>query len=902
MRRRGVRVFALIAVIVGLAIAVLALGEIHIGGFDRVGAGPLGLTLGLDLKGGTHLMYKADLPDEVRVAFGEDVEQSQLQDVLDDLEQPKAIIANREFSISNLALEELAQERLRETLGQLSRVETFNAGDDAVEVIFLNVPNQADLRSVIDQLRYIEATIESADRTLFTISQLPALEEEAEEELRAALEELVPLHAFDVSDDGVLEVIFQSAPDQADLQGVLDQLEYTDATIEGADKTVFTIGNLSLVEKAHEELREVLEDDLAPLDVLNSGDDALDVVLEDAVTETDLGSTLIRMGYDEATIDIPPQRSVTIQGLSLDEGMEEELRRALEEKAAPIEPGSFISNIVDPTPEQMEGVLSTIQRRVNALGTTQPMIQTLGDDQVVIQLPGVGGFSIEVTFRSTDELVAQVVIALSEMGHTGIAVQPSPGNRYAISMDEGLAQEEVDDLESLVGTLAPGATFRVNSENDEDATEIEVAFPSTPNELNIDSLVESLGFSDFTVRQQLGGVFVIRTDNAVSTEDQDKLRDALETQFGEVTTFDIRGGVEEAKSLIGGTAQLVFKERECLGTVEELRAASLSGLPDPCAPVELGGDGRFVDKDIGLTGEDLRSAFPGRDPTTNEPEVNIQFRGRGTGIWSEVTGRLAGDEAKRVVIFLDDEELTAPVVQAHIPDGRTRITGRFTREEVETLAIQLESGRLPVPLALIREGTVDAFLGADSLNKSLIAGIVGLGLVLVFMVVYYRMAGLVAATSLVVYAVILLAILKMVPIVLTLSGIAGLVLSIGMAVDANVLIFERMKEEMRTGRTLTSSMEVGFRRAWIAIRDSNVSTIITCAILFLFGSRLGGGTPVVTSFAVTLLIGVGVSMFTAIMVSRNMLQIMALTPAGRRMALFTPESRRQPASVAGGGK
>ena len=152
-----------------------------------------------------------------------------------------------------------------------------------------------------------------------------------------------------------------------------------------------------------------------------------------------------------------------------------------------------------------------------------------------------------------------------------------------------------------------------------------------------------------------------------------------------------------------------------------------------------------------------------------------------------------------------------------------------------------------------------------------------------------------------IYAVIVLAIFKLVPVTLTLSGIAGIILSIGMAVDANILIFERLKEELRTGRTLASSMEVGFRRAWVAIRDGNVSTIITCAILFLFGSRLGGGTPVVTGFAVTLLIGVSVSMFTAITVSRNLLQILALTPIGRRRALFSPEPQRQPVGVVGGG-
>ena len=191
-------------------------------------------------------------------------------------------------------------------------------------------------------------------------------------------------------------------------------------------------------------------------------------------------------------------------------------------------------------------------------------------------------------------------------------------------------------------------------------------------------------------------------------------------------------------------------------------------------------------------------------------------------------------------------------------------------------------------------------MGQDSLDKSLKAGLVGLALVLAFMVVYYRAPGLVAAIALLIYAAILLAVFKLLPVTLTLSGMAGVILSIGMAVDANVLIFERVKEELRTGRTLASSMDVGFRRAWTAIFDGNVSTLITCAILWWLGSRLGA--PQVTGFAITLSIGVAVSMFTAVTVSRNLLQLLALTRMGRSTSLFTPEGKMRPASSAGGGK
>ena len=276
--------------------------------------------------------------------------------------------------------------------------------------------------------------------------------------------------------------------------------------------------------------------------------------------------------------------------------------------------------------------------------------------------------------------------------------------------------------------------------------------------------------------------------------------------------------------------------------------------------------------------------------------ISIQFNDRGSEIFSDLTRRIAGVETKRIAIILDGEELLAPVARAWIRDGRSEITGNFTREEVRTRAIQLDSGRLPVPLKIIQESDVDALLGSESLEKSLIAGMIGLGLVMVFMVAYYRMAGVVAAVSLVVYSLIVLAVFKMVPITLTLSHIGGFILSIGMAVDANVLIFERMKEEVRIGRTLASSMEVGFNRAWPAIRDGNVSTIITCIVLIWFGDRLGGG--LITGFAISLMIGVLASMFTAVVVSRNLLQLLAWIGLGRRINLFTPERIRRAGDAA----
>lgn len=402
-----------------------------------------------------------------------------------------------------------------------------------------------------------------------------------------------------------------------------------------------------------------------------------------------------------------------------------------------------------------------------------------------------------------------------------------------------------------------------------------VSFIEPTQPAAVEGVVQGQGFEDFTVAltDDFNRDYEIRTVS-LNANRQQELRTALGSIGGGVDRFATTGGIEAAKALIGQTAQLVFKERTC---------ADLT-----CAT--------FTDAEIGLTGDDLDNAYSGTDPNTGEWEVNIAFNERGAGIFGDLTQRIVGIDTKRIAVFLDDELLIAPVALAWIRDGRSSITGNFTREEASTLAIQLESGRLPVPLRLIQQSDVDALLGSASLERSLMAGIIGLGLVLLFMVAYYRAAGIVAALALMFYTVIVLAVFKLVPVTLGLSGIGAFILSIGLAVDANILIFERMKEEIRIGRTLSSSMEVGFNRAWPAIRDGNFSTLITCLVLLWLGSRTAD--DLVTGFAFTLFIGVVASMFTAIIVSRNLLQLSAWLGLGRKIALFTPERPPRPADGA----
>ena len=479
----------------------------------------------------------------------------------------------------------------------------------------------------------------------------------------------------------------------------------------------------------------------------------------------------------------------------LDEGQQGELQDALDDQIGETTDFStetvgtvsyVLSEIQAPTPDQMEGVLDRINRRVNLFGTEEPIIQLFGEDRVIVQLPGASGSISEVEFA------------------------------------------EPTDAAAVEGILA------------------------------------GQGYEDFTVDAQSETEYEIRTVS-INVNQQSALRSALSSGIGEVSSFTTTGGIETAKALIGQTAQLVFKERTCSDVT--------------CFT--------FTDAEIGLTGDDLESAFASTDPNTGEWEVNIAFGDRGTGIFADLTQRIVGIDTKRIGVFLDDELLIAPVSLAWIRDGRSSITGNFSREEARTLAIQLEAGSLPVPLELIQESDVDALLGSESLKKSLLAGVIGLGLVLIFMIAYYRMAGVVAALALVFYTAVVLAVFKLVPVTLGLSGIGAFILSIGLAVDANILIFERMKEEIRIGRTLASSMEVGFSRAWPAIRDGNFSTIITCLVLLWLGSRTAD--DLVTGFAFTLFIGVVVSMFTAIVVSRNLLQLLAWIGLGRQLTLFSPE-------------
>jgi preprotein translocase subunit SecD len=314
--------------------------------------------------------------------------------------------------------------------------------------------------------------------------------------------------------------------------------------------------------------------------------------------------------------------------------------------------------------------------------------------------------------------------------------------------------------------------------------------------------------------------------------------------------------VNSAIALIGQTAKLDFRE-----------------LPEDEKEATQTTVSIFSFVETGLTGADLTKAAVGfgDSSATGEPVVTLTFTPEGKAKFAEITKRNIG---KQVAIFVDGFPVTAPVVQTEITDGQAIISGSFTIESAKELAIQLNGGALPVPIEVIEQRTVGPSLGQESIEKSIYAGLIGLLVVMTFMVAIYGKMGVIANVALVIYGLITLSIYKLVPVTLTLPGIAGFILSVGMAVDANILIFERMREEMRQDRDWRVAMELGFGRAWDSIKDANFATILTALILFNpLNLQWLVTSGMVRGFALTLLIGVTVSMFTGVVVTRTLMRM-----------------------------
>lgn len=341
--------------------------------------------------------------------------------------------------------------------------------------------------------------------------------------------------------------------------------------------------------------------------------------------------------------------------------------------------------------------------------------------------------------------------------------------------------------------------------------------------------------------------------------------------------------IAEAIKLIGETPILVFYKQKAVTLESNVKieddkpVVAIPSDPKPPEGLPAGQAGEQAFEPTPLTGRFLKRADLQFDPTTNQPLVTLEFNDEGATLFENLTKENIG---KRIAIYLDGVPLSAPVVNEAISGGRAQISGNFTPEEARALSRRLNAGALPVPITLISQQSVGAILGSEALTKSFQAGLIGFAAVALFMIAWYRLPGVFAVLALLIYSTIILSLFKLIPVTLTTAGIAGFVLSVGMAVDANILIFERMKEELRKGRSFAGATEEGFGRAWNSIRDSNISSLITSAILWWFG------TSMVKGFALTLSIGIVVSMFSAVVITRTFLRMIRIRNERIRRLLY----------------
>lgn len=468
----------------------------------------------------------------------------------------------------------------------------------------------------------------------------------------------------------------------------------------------------------------------------------------------------------------------------------------------------------------LESVRDVIERRVNAFGVSEPVVQTnrVGDSyRVVVELAGV--FDI-------DE-------AIEMIGETPILEFKEQKGQPEISEEE---KKQIEEYNTQAKEKAQDILNKLLKE-----------------ESDFSQLVKEYSEDELTKDKEGNLGFI--SEGRVLSEIEEKVKDLNPGQVYPEVIESFLGyhivKVTDKKDDDLKLAHILIKKKE----------ESFS------SPFDLS-----QYQSTGLSGQHLKRAQVQFNSSTGAPEVGLEFNEEGKKLFAEITKRNVG---KIVAIFLDGVPISLPRVNEPILNGKAVITGNFTLQEAKQLARRLNTGALPVPITLISQQTVGASLGKLSVQKSFLAGIIGLVLVVLFMISYYRFLGLIASAALGIYGLLILAIFKLWPIVLTLAGVAGFILSIGMAVDANVLIFERIKEELRSGKPLSMSIEDGFKRAWPSIRDSNVSSLITCLILIWFGTSL------IKGFAITLGIGILVSMFSAITLTRNFLRIFSFTPLAR---------------------
>lgn len=470
----------------------------------------------------------------------------------------------------------------------------------------------------------------------------------------------------------------------------------------------------------------------------------------------------------------------------------------------------------------VDGVRDVIERRVNALGVSEPLVQTnfSGDSwRVIVELAGV---------RDVGEAIRQI-------GETPTLQFKEQAENPQKSLTPEQRQE-MAEYNKKAETAAKDLLSQVLKDGNFD----DLAFKFSEDEGSREKKGDLDWFREGRLVKEFEAAVKSLKDNEISKK-------LIKTQFG----YHIikRTGVREIE--------------ESGKKIKEYRASHIL--------IKTKSDRDFFTIDdywinTELTGRQLERASVQFDPNSGAPEVSLEFNSEGRELFKKITEKNVG---KPVGIFLDGQPISIPRVNEPIIDGNARITGNFDMQESKLLAQRLNAGALPVPVKLVSQETVGATLGNVSLNKSLLAGLIGFVLVALLMILYYRLAGAMSVVALLIYAALTLAVFKFIPITMTLAGIAGLILSIGMAVDANVLIFERLKEELREGKDLDFAITESFRRAWPSIRDGNVTTLITSLILFWFSTSL------IRGFALTLSIGILISMFSAMVVSKIFMRCLA---------------------------
>ncbi len=573
--------------------------------------------------------------------------------------------------------------------------------------------------------------------------------------------------------------------------------------------------------------------------------------------------------------------------------------------------------------EAMNGVRDVIERRVNSLGVSEPLVQTTqaGESwRVSIELAGVSNIqeaidrigktpilefkeesaeparelTVEEQARITREqgeakAKAEAFLATTTRAFTTpsefLREKPSTYELYTLVRGEkvGLVPRVIEtptefsvvkiDEKKVVTKEATGRHLLISwKEAEQSTSELTKEQAKTKiDELRTRATVQNFeqlvkAFSMEPQASSTGG-FLDWTEEAPVDQAADRYVEPFAKPY-----FALAKGTLSAVVETPFGYHIIFKQDERL--IEDVRAQVMNFkklLKDDVLPPS---DGWKLTK---LTGKQLESARVDFNQQTGGAHVALTFDDEGRDLFGQITKANIG---KRVGIFIDGQLISAPVVQSEIPGGQAVITGVGGLEEARELARNLQAGALPVPITLIAQQTIGPSLGADSLAASLKAGLIGFALVALFMILIYRLPGLVAIVALGLYAALSLAIFKYIPVTLTLSGIAGFILSLGIAVDANVLAFERLKEEWALGKGLSVALEDAFRRAWPSIRDGHVTVLISCAVLYWFSSS------VIRGFSLTLAIGVLLSLFTAVVTTRVWLRMLALTPLARFEWLF----------------